>query len=263
MSIILNALRKSEQERQVRQPDVLENRILEKQDTAPKRNPIWLISLVIINAFLLTFFLWSFTKEDINENVERKTVVAEKTELKNDEKTKTSLVQPVELVNTLTAIKKISIADQLKEKQVINDKKDNEKPGPLKGSLATNDIKAKPEPEQQNSQTVEPKKEPIITTALVEEPPLEIVTEETSNEAQQENAPPFLSELDYDFRRRVPEVDINVFVYSESEEDRFIMINMKKYLPGQQIDEGMSLKEIRMNSIVVEYKNKVFQIQRY
>jgi len=263
MSIILNALRKSEKERQVRQPDVLENRILEKQETAQKKNPVWLISLVIINAFLLTFFLWSFTKEDINEDEERKTVVAEKTELKNEENTKTSLVPPVELVKPVTTIKQISIADQLKEKQVINDKKDNEKPGPLKGSLATNDIKEKPEPEQQNSQIVELKKKPVITTALAEEPPLEIVTEETSNEVQQENAPPFLSELDYDFRRRVPEVDINVFVYSETEEDRFIMIDMKKYLPGQQIGAGMSLKEIRMNSIVVEYKNKVFQIQRY
>ncbi len=142
-------------------------------------------------------------------------------------------------------------------------KKDNEKPGPLKGSLETNDIQEKPEPEQQNSQIVELKKKPVITTALVEEPPLEIVTEETSNEVQQENAPPFLSELDYDFRRRVPEIDINVFVYSETEEDRFIMIDMKKYLPGQQIDAGIKLKEIRMNSIVVEYQNRVFQLQRH
>ncbi len=266
MSIILNALRKSEQERQVRQPEVLEKKILKKQASVQKKNPIWLISLVILNVFLLTFIFWLFAKEDINEDLERKTVVAEKPELKNEEKTKILPVQPVgsiEPVKPVTTIKQISIAEQLKVNKISHDKKGEEKPEPLKENLASNDIEETPEPEQQNPQRVESKKEPIITTALVEEPPLEIVTEETSKEVKQENIPPFLSELDYDFRRIVPEIDINVFVYSENKEDRFIMIDMKKYLPGQQLDTGMKLKEIRMNSIVVEYKNRVFQIQRY
>ena len=212
---------------------------------------------------MLTFFLWSFTKEDNNADDERKMVVAEKSELKNKEQTKISPVQPLEPVKPAATIEQISIADQLKEKQDINNKKKNEKPVPLKENLVSNDIKEKSEPEQQNLQIAEPKKEPVSTTALVEEPLLEIVADKTRNEVQQENTPPFLSELDYDFRRSVPEIDINVFVYSETKEDRFIMIDMKKYLSGQQIDAGMKLKEIRMNSIVVEYKNRVFQIQRH
>ena len=49
MSIILNALRKSEQERQISQPESLENKILEKPGDVQKKNPVWLIVLVIIN----------------------------------------------------------------------------------------------------------------------------------------------------------------------------------------------------------------------
>jgi len=247
MSFILNALRKSEQERQVRQPEILENRILEKQDTVLKKNPVWLIVLVITNAFFLIFFFWSFTKDDINENAERKTVVVEKSEIKDKQKVKTSLAP---IVVEPTKNEQISIAEQLKVNQVSIDNK--EQAGQLKESLAANDIKEEPEQE----------KKAVVTTTLVEEPVLEIITEKISREVQQKNVPPFLSEFDYDFRRIVPEIEINVFVYSEIKEDRFIMIDMKKYLAGQQLDSGMKLKEIRLNSIVVEYKNRVFQIQR-
>ena len=74
--------------------------------------------------------------------------------------------------------------------------------------------------------------------------------------------PPFLSELDYEFRRTVPNIKINVFVYSENKKNRFIMVNMTKLVPGNEIIEGMILNEIRMNSIVVDYRNKIFRINR-
>ena len=73
---------------------------------------------------------------------------------------------------------------------------------------------------------------------------------------------PFLSTLDYHFRRSVPALDINVYVYAEKKQDRFIMLEMTKYFSGQEISSGMTLKEIRINSLVVEYKNRSFQIKR-
>ena len=263
MSIILNALRKSDQERQTHQPETLGNKILEKQDSVQKKNSVWLVILVIFNAFFLLLFFWSFTKEDIQDDVSINKVVAEKSVIKDKVNVKTSLDHVAEP----TAKIQLSIAEKLKESLTSNVKKEKEKPVQLKENLVSNDIKdkegleLKPEPEQQNTPIAGMKKKTVITTALVEEPLLEMVTENANREVHQENAPPFLSELDYDFRRRVPEININVFVYSEIKEDRFIMIDMKKYLPGQQFASGMKLKEIRLNSIVVEYKNRVFQIQ--
>jgi general secretion pathway protein B len=210
-------------------------------------------------------FFWSFTKEDIQEDVSLKKLVAEKSVIKDKVNLKTSLAHLAEP----TAKKQSSIAEQLKESLTNNVKKEKVKPAQLKENLVSNEIKnkekpkPKPKPAQPNLQRVEKKKKTVITTALVEKPLLEMVSENANSEVHQENTPPFLSELDYDFRRRVPEININVFVYSEIKEDRFIMIDMKKYLPGQQFSSGIKLKEIRLNSIVVEYKNRVFQIQRY
>ena len=242
MSYILNALRKSEHERQIRQPEALENRILEKPGTVQKKNPAWLIILVIINALILIFFFLAYTKENSNEGVGRKEVVTKKPEIMDEKKNKTSLVHAVNPPNKSP----ISIAEHLKVKP----------PG-----------KVKENPEQQKIQKVERKKVPVSTTVLVEEtivdePVLKNLTENSNREVEKENSPPYLSELDYEFRRIVPGIDINVFVFSENKEDRFIMIDMKKYLSGQQIEQGMTLKEIRINSLVVEYKNRVFQIQR-
>ena len=137
MSYILNALRKSEHERQIRQPEALENRILEKPGTVQKKNPAWLIILIIINASILIFFFLAYTKENINEGVGRKVVVTKKPVIKDEKKNKTSLVHAAKPPNK----SQISIAEQLKVKPPS---------------------KVKEKPEQQKIQKVERKKSPLI-----------------------------------------------------------------------------------------------------
>ena len=73
---------------------------------------------------------------------------------------------------------------------------------------------------------------------------------------------PFLSELPYDVRRSVPKLTINVFVYSDDPQESFVMIDMVKVKTGQTIQEGMVLKEIRPDSLVVDYQGRTFQIAR-
>ncbi|MCK5889132.1 MAG: general secretion pathway protein GspB [Methylococcales bacterium] len=76
------------------------------------------------------------------------------------------------------------------------------------------------------------------------------------------NDEPFLLTLPRDFRRSVPPLNINVFYYSAIEDERFIMVSMKKFQANDEIAEGMYLEEIREHSIVVSYDEKRFQIQR-
>ncbi len=73
---------------------------------------------------------------------------------------------------------------------------------------------------------------------------------------------PLLSDLPFEFRQTVPKFTINVFVYSQHPEERFVMIDMVKYKPGQQIKDAMVLKEIRPDSLVVVYQNRTFKIER-
>jgi len=79
---------------------------------------------------------------------------------------------------------------------------------------------------------------------------------------QTEPSIPLLKKLPYSFRRTVPELDINVYVYSEQARDRFIMVDMVRYTEGQQIADGLLLKEIRPDSLVVTFSGKTFRIKR-
>lgn len=71
-----------------------------------------------------------------------------------------------------------------------------------------------------------------------------------------------LSDLPFEFRQTLPKFTINVFVYSQDPEERFIMIDMVKYKPGQQIKDAMLLKEILPDGFVIDYQNRVFKIKR-
>ncbi len=122
----------------------------------------------------------------------------------------------------------------------------------------------------ENKQTISVKKQvesvPVVERKKIQAPKPVISNDKHNKikekEKEKENSPPFLSELPFEFRRSVPAIDFNVFVYSSIKSERFVMIDMKKSQAGQEILEGMMLKEIRKNSIVVEYKNRVFQIDR-
>jgi general secretion pathway protein B len=73
---------------------------------------------------------------------------------------------------------------------------------------------------------------------------------------------PLLASLPTDFQREVPSLNINVFVYSEIPEERFVVINMSKYLAGQKLDNGTEILEIRADSLVLEYLGRKFRIER-
>ena len=73
---------------------------------------------------------------------------------------------------------------------------------------------------------------------------------------------PFLSDLPGEFRRTIPGININVFVYSEHGEESFVMIDMVKYKAGQQLKNGMLLKAILNDSLLIVYQNREFQIER-
>jgi len=72
MSFILNALRKSEKEKQPLQPENLRDMIQERSINTKKKNTLWLIILFLINLVLLFYFIWLFAlKVETNINNEK------------------------------------------------------------------------------------------------------------------------------------------------------------------------------------------------
>ncbi|MFW5444180.1 MAG: general secretion pathway protein GspB [Methylococcaceae bacterium] len=272
MSFILNAIRKSEQQRQASQPDSLENRILEHQPTVQKKRPVWLIVIVIVNVIFLCYLVWLFLKEDTV--VSRNTSVPIEMEVQLEDHVKPMHRSDVESVSGEEAEQddqnQISISEQLRRKHSARQQQlknivppknpqiseQKEKVSTKEQSLVPPQIDEMDPPEDE---MMDPLEDDEMNPPELEEIPVTKVVEVEKPQTEEFS---FLSELAPEFRRKVPGLNINVYVYSENEENRFIMINMKKYVVGEDIGSGIMMKEIHMNGIVVEYRNKKFKIKR-
>lgn len=73
---------------------------------------------------------------------------------------------------------------------------------------------------------------------------------------------PFMYEMPADFQQRVGPVTINVFAYSELPEERFAIIDMEKYRVGDRLGNGAKLLEIRADSLVLQSEGRTFRVPR-
>lgn len=105
---------------------------------------------------------------------------------------------------------------------------------------------------------------PIAKTKLTSAPSTPTRLPQPVSPKQQEPEPsiPFLRDLPRDFQRQVPNLNINVFVYSDNVDERFVIINMVKYKNGQQLREGPTVEDIRPDSIVLQYRDRDFRVNR-
>jgi general secretion pathway protein B len=237
MSYILNALRKSDQERQAQQAETLTSQILERNDQSHNKTSMWLILLVIINIGILGYFvIHHLTKPE----------VAQIQKDKKNEPVQIELQKPAEVIDA-----EISAIESQPSKNA------GKKADP---SLSIDEIIKTKNPQARKASQQPEKKSVEQSVEEVAESKVNPVKEEKSKE--QKNTIPMLHELPYQIRRNVPDIAINVFVYSDLPENRFIMVAMQKYVTGQEIASGMMLKEIQEDGAVVEYEGRVFKIKR-
>jgi general secretion pathway protein B len=315
MSFILNALRKSEQERQSLQPEAVTDRIM-MDHLEPKRNRsvFFYVVLVIGNILIITAIAWFVhnrlksstdipqmtaktlpisvgeVKSQTNVTQTQHEAVSTPTpvinQVQQDVVTKSSsevnqvqqpvVVSPESLVNQIQqekVAKPDQVAEQIQSDQVLPNTQSNTSSiaewvesqvpkvdpstvKPVIKKMAENEG-VKPSGKLNSLPTVESSSSvmPVLKEDVKGEPILPDVV-------LAKNDIPFLSELPYEVRRSIPKITINVFVYSENAEESFVMIDMVKVRTGQSIQEGMVLKEIRPNSLVISYQGRIFQVGR-
>jgi general secretion pathway protein B len=252
MSYILNALRKSEQERLAQQSDTVTGRILADQPQPRPKASKLIILLIIGNLIVVAGLFWLVRKEPGAPLAidSQKTLAAERSQVKPVIAQPTVIAPPAKPVLNepgpispsiaeLAALRKASAAQLPVAKPMVEKK-------PVLAQLKSGRIESEMEPN-------------AITPAQVERIKR---AEKKPAAAAEGRAVPFLFELPPDFRDTVPNLNINVFVYSKQPAERFVMIDMVKYTVGDRIKESMELKEIRPDSLVVEYNNQAFQIKR-
>jgi general secretion pathway protein B len=73
---------------------------------------------------------------------------------------------------------------------------------------------------------------------------------------------PTLSELNLTGTQALPEIHLDVHVYATRTADRFVYINMRKYREGAVLQEGPTLERIRRDGVVLSYNGLRFLVPR-
>ena len=73
---------------------------------------------------------------------------------------------------------------------------------------------------------------------------------------------PSLMELRADGTLQLPDLHVDIHVYSDVPTDRFVFINMSKYREHSRLDEGPTLNEITSDGVILEYRGIAFQLPR-
>ena len=248
MSFILNALRKSEQERQMLHAETVTDRIAINQLQPNKSKSVKFYAVLIIVNVLLIFgvFVWlRYGPLTFLNTVPQAT-------------SSISLLPKVLLTPTIKSEKPIQA--ERPEKASIAEWVNNQKP-------LIKDLTTEPAIKKETTLELVKSVDHLKKTTIPAENHPAIINENkqdtNSDRRKPENTKiPFLSDLPVEFRRTVPELNINVFVYSEHGEESFVMIDMLKYKSGQQLKNGMTLKAILNDSLLIAYQNREFQIER-
>ena len=73
---------------------------------------------------------------------------------------------------------------------------------------------------------------------------------------------PSLTELRMNGRLQLPDLHVDIHVYSDVQSERFVFINMNKYKENSSLDEGPVLKEITSDGVILEHNGIAFILPR-
>jgi general secretion pathway protein B len=73
---------------------------------------------------------------------------------------------------------------------------------------------------------------------------------------------PTLSEINLTGAQALPELHLDVHVYATRAAERFVYINMRKYHEGSTLQEGLTLERIRRDGVVLNFQGLRFILPR-
>jgi general secretion pathway protein B len=80
--------------------------------------------------------------------------------------------------------------------------------------------------------------------------------------AQIEELLPSINEISLTGSQALPELHLDVHVYATKPSERFVYINMRKYHEGATLQEGPALERIRRDGVVLNYQGLRFVLPR-
>ena len=208
MSFILDALKKSETDRQQQAPAAFAT--VPSSDGRP-RAPRWLMllgALLAINVIVLLVLL-----------------------LRSDDETPADTVTAVDAVETAPSATSTDFAAQ------------------IEAARRNESQRRAPPPSAQAS-------------AIPVAPDTGVNVSASRPPAQQVASLPTIYELRAKGSITLPELHLDIHVYSEVPEDRFVFINMSKQREKSQLSEGPTVDEITPDGVVLDYRGTIFLLPR-
>jgi general secretion pathway protein B len=120
-----------------------------------------------------------------------------------------------------------------------------------KQTFSIGELAASPKP------VISPNSEPLLQPEDAVETRLETV-------APANGTPQLQSwyELPQEFRMRLSLPRLDLHVYSEDPQNRFILVNLKKYREGETLESGLVLEEILPEGMVMYYRGERFMVEK-
>jgi general secretion pathway protein B len=102
--------------------------------------------------------------------------------------------------------------------------------------------------------------DPILTEAQTREE----AREEAKEDAREDNGEvlPTISEINLTGAQTLPELHLDVHVYATKPAERFVYINMRKYREGAILQEGPTVERIRRDGVVLDFQGLRFVLPR-
>jgi len=248
MSYILDALKKSEKERQRgTAPDLLT--VQETVLPEKKKRRVWpyiIFAVLVLSMGLAVFRLIPWQSK--NEKAGASTAALQKSGPKTPE------FVPPEISETITT-------QAGTKKQEVPPATDTDREKSLRTPLAVTKKEEKP--------AIKKAAQPVRTSqpALKPEIPSGASSKVPSDAKPVQNDPPLVpgkiyqsGDLPASEQQNLPAVNMSIFMYSEDPALRMVRINGQTFREGQYISEGLKVEEIKPDGVILKYKNYRLQI---
>ncbi|MBI5042096.1 MAG: general secretion pathway protein GspB [Gammaproteobacteria bacterium] len=236
MSYILEALKKSQQERQIGHvPDISQLQDVPLSRPTP-RWPRWLLAALLLNAVILVVLAW--------RNWEAHMATG-------------SSPTPVAVAPPVVSPAVSPVPEPRLETPAVP---------PALPEAALSHPETLPEPVTQLPAAAPASEAELAAEPALEAEPLPPIepapgVAEVAPESSAE-LPPRWQDLPLEERTGLPAPRIDVHVFAQEPERRFVLINLRKYQVGDTLDEGATLDAILADGIVLSYGGRQYRVDR-
>lgn len=233
MSYILEALKKVEQERAIGQvPGIASGQ--EQVNRTGFSRWLWVvIGVLVVNALLLTIALWPRPEAH---------TVTKQSEYVPDV---TPLVRPEPSVPVSQRSRPVTTS--VKPAEPVTESE-------IKPPVALRPLPPLPEPPPVTNPEVPVTRAPVAAIPSAPKPVVKAVPPNN-------NLPVWPQVSTQLFQQVNSGLHLDVHVYSELPEQRFVLINMQKYHEGEQLQEGPVVDEITTNEVILSFRGQRFRVQ--